>query len=290
MIVKGAPLAMLVYGDPGMKEAADIDVLVSPQTAMEARGVLREMGYDISLEKLTDSQFARYVRHSKEASFFNPRIGVKVDLHWRLVTNKTLLRGVCVNGPAQYVDVPGGSLRTLSDEALFAYLCVHGGLHNWNRLKWLADLGAFLGRRTKVEVASLYEAATAFEVGRSTAVAIALCGKLQGLSFDESLSRSIRQDVVVRRLAENAIAGLAHSGGAVEHERYTVPWLRLKAAQCLLAPGWKHAFNQIRLIWNSPYDRAIIPLPRGFEFGYHLLRLPLWLGRTGRRALLRVTG
>ena len=35
-------------------------------------------------------------------------------------------------------------LRTLGEEDLFAYLCMHGALHWWHRLKWLADINALL--------------------------------------------------------------------------------------------------------------------------------------------------
>ena len=42
-------------------------------------------------------------------------------------------------------------LRTLGEEDLFAYLCMHGALHWWHRLKWLADINALLGAQNDVE-------------------------------------------------------------------------------------------------------------------------------------------
>lgn len=46
-------------------------------------------------------------------------------------------------------------LRTLGDEDLFAYLCIHGALHWWNRLKWLADVNAMLASTPKGGVSRL---------------------------------------------------------------------------------------------------------------------------------------
>jgi hypothetical protein len=284
MIVKGVPLAILAYGEPGMKESSDIDLLVNPGTADEARRLLIEHGYEVSLDKLTSRQFERHVQHSTEAGFFNPRTGVKVDLHWRLVANGKLLSNVTAEGPAQQVAVPGGSLRTLSDDALFAYLCLHGALHNWSRLKWLADLGAFLSQRSGAEIVALYDAAAAYNVGRSTTTALLLCRELLGLSFEDHLLEALEKDTVARHLAANAVAGLVHGRGVVEHASYTAPWLRTTIAQFFIVPNMGHVFDQLKLTWHSPVDRTRIELPRGLEFGYHLLRVPLWLGRIGKRA------
>jgi hypothetical protein len=159
MIVKGIPVAILAYGELGLKESIDIDLLVPPGAAVEARKVLLGLGYDISLDDLAADEFERFARHAVESGFVHSRSGLKVDLHWRLATSRRLLRNVDAEGPAQTVTIPGGSLRTLADDALFAYLSLHGALHNWGRLKWAADLAAFLARRSEAEIADLYEAA-----------------------------------------------------------------------------------------------------------------------------------
>jgi hypothetical protein len=224
---------------------------------------------------LSDEEFARFVEHDKEAVFRFNDIGVTVELHWRLLTHRTLLRGVDAHGPEQVVNFPGGLLRTLADGPLFAYLCLHGGLHNWSRLKWLADVGAFLGGRSQDQVEHLYQAAQTFGAGRSALTAMLLCRRLFGLPLAPGLLAKIERDRVAQTLADNVVAGLSHGGGAAEQETYTVPWLRMRVAQFFVEPGARHAIDHARSTWVCAMDRATIVLPRQLDFLYHVLRIPL---------------
>ena len=287
MIIKGVPLAILAYGELGMKEAVDVDILVPPQFASEGRQVLVDLGYKTKLDKLGAREMAGYSRHIHEAAFSHPGTGMNVDLHWMLVPNRKLLSGIGANPPVQDIAIPGGTLRTLADEPLFAYLCVHGARHNWSRLKWLADIGAFLGNRSEAEVVRLHESAQAYGVGRCASVALLLCRRLFGLSLKQDFATSLERDAIVRGLANNVLAGLSHRHGTADPDPFTVPWLRLTAAQFLLMPGPMHAIDQLRVFWNSPDDRAVF-LPPGFEFSYHVLRLPLWLRRIATRSFERM--
>ena len=281
MIVKGTPLAVLAYREIGLKDAADIDLLVTAEDALKAAHILYELGGRME-PPLSDDEFVRFVEHDKEAVFRFDDIGVAVELHWRLVIHRTLLQGVSALGPEQFVKFPGGTLRTLADEPLFAFLCLHGGFHNWSRLKWLSDVNAFLGWRSAEEVESLYQAAKTFGAGRSAAVAMLLCQRLFGLPLAPGLLATLLQDRVAQALADNVIVGLSHRHGAPEQESYSLPWFRMRVAQFFLAPGVSHVADHARATWISPMDRAKIVLPRQFEFLYHILRVPLWVGRTSQ--------
>jgi hypothetical protein len=284
LVVKGAPLAILAYGELGLKESSDIDLLVSPDAVPTAKRLLGELGYESELDHLAPRQFGEVVRHSKELAFVHRESRILTELHWDLVDNRRLLRGVGVDGPTQVVGVKGGALRTLAVEELFAYLCVHGGAHNWARLKWLADVGAFVGRRSPAEIEQLFASATHYGAGRPASVALMLCGQLFGLEWPDTLARTIQRDGIARALVANTLAGLEFRGGTVEHRRYVTPKLRAMAAQFLLVPGASHAFEQVRVMWNSPTDRALVQLPGRLGVLYHVLRVPLWLVRAGGRA------
>jgi hypothetical protein len=281
MIVKGAPLAMLAYGELSMKESWDIDLLVTPEDAPRAIGLLAELDYEGDLANVPADRLGGVLTYSKEIEF--RRGGITAELHWRLSDNPRLLDRVGARSGGQDVAIPGGRLRTLADEELFAYLCVHGTAHNWSRLKWLADLGAMLGRCSPDEIAQLHDAARACNVGRCVSVAMLLCHRLLGLALPERLLRALEQDRVAQGLVRNALAGLAYRQGTFEMRPYTWPWVRMMTAQFFVGSGGAHGLHQLRTVWNSPGDRARVALPRGTEFGYHLLRVPLWLGRVSRR-------
>jgi hypothetical protein len=287
MIVKGTPLAMLAYGELGLKEAADIDLLVTAKDALKARRLLLRLGGRMD-PLLTEDEFARFVEHDKEAVFVFDDSKVTVELHWRLVTHRTLLQGVDACGPEQFVTFPGGTLRTLADEPLFAFLCLHGGFHNWSRLKWLADVGAFLGGRSSEQVEHLHRSAQTFGAGRSAVVAMLLCRRLFGLRLAPELLAPLLQDPIARALADNVVAGLSYRDGVAEQESYSIPWMRMRVAQFFLAPGASHVLDHARVTWVSAMDRARISLPRPLDFMYHILRIPLWLGRTSKVVWSRI--
>ena len=287
MVIKGAPLALLAYGQLGMKEAWDIDILTSPDAALEGARLLAERGYRNAVGHLDSRQLEAYVRFSKEAEFRHPVSGLTVELHWRLVDHRRLLQGVDANGPSQQVQTPGGTLRTLSDEQLFAYLCLHGTGHNWNRLKWLADLGAWLADRDEAELARLHARAHGYGVGRAASLALMLCRSLLGRDFGTGFLASLEQGGMVRALERGVIAGLAYQSGAGEHRQYTPPWLRATAARFVIAPGAGHTVEHARLVWNDPVDRVEARLPDRLAFLYPVLRIPLWLARVCRRAVRR---
>ena len=103
-----------------------------------------------------------------------------------------LLEGVGVASPTQAVAVLNGSLTTLADAELFAYLCVHGATHGWFRLKWLADLGAWLAGKREDEIAGFYAEAERLGVGACAGQALLLCRNLLGLGLPTGLQPKLR--------------------------------------------------------------------------------------------------
>jgi hypothetical protein len=95
------------------------------------------------------------------------------------------------------------------------------------------------------------------------------------------LLATLDRDPRAKALVEGVLASLGHDGGIADPGPYSAPWLREKTAQFLIAPGLAHHADQLRVAWICPMDRARIALPRGLGFVYHLIRVPLWLGRVG---------
>jgi hypothetical protein len=213
MILKGAPLAILAYGELGLKESWDIDLLTAEEFAPEAAALLVELGYDNSLSHLDLSQLEAYVRLTKDAPFTHPVSGITVELHWSVTDHRRLLRGIGVNGPAQDVATPAGTLRTIADDELFAYLCFHGAIHSWCPLRWLADFGALIARRSEADLERLWNKSHDYGARRAASVALLLCHRLLGKSLSPEFLRSLRKDPMVRRLERNVLAILSYRVG-----------------------------------------------------------------------------
>ena len=290
IFVKGSALAMLAYGELGVKQSWDIDLLTTPADALAGRQLLERLGYRLIQPELDERQFVRFTEYDRECIFFNGAAGIAVELHWRLVGNPRLLAGVGPGSPVQQVALGGGAVRTLADAPLFAFLCAHGTGHGWARLKWLADAAAFLSRRDEAEVERLHRAALELGAGRTSAATLLLCHRLLGLPLGPDLLRALRQDAVAETLARTAIHCIAHGGGTEDFGFYSLAGLRLTLSQFLLVPGGRYAWSALGQLWVSGADRARIRLPRSLDFLYHILRLPLLSARLGRRLFGRLDG
>ena len=157
--LKGISLAQLAYGSPALKHGRDIDLLVPPQHALAGMALLENLGYSLQdpVPEMSEAQRRAFIAHGREAEFVNRGGGLRVELHWRLTDNPALLKGVDAFSPARDVPLTGGeAIRTLADDDLFAYLCVHGASHAWSRLKWLADLDALIAAKPDAEIMRLY--------------------------------------------------------------------------------------------------------------------------------------
>lgn len=283
LTVKGSSLALLAYGDLGMKQAWDIDLLTLPESMSDARRALEQLGYELS-EPFAQAQFERLPDFTNECIFTNPSLGIAVELHWRLIDNHQLLPTLRAVSPSQEIPVGGARVRTLGKDSLFAFLCAHGTLHGWSRLKWLADVGALLAADDQAELERLYRAALALGAGRSPAVTLLLCERLLGLSIPEALGREIGKDRASNALAAWALRAMTWRKGEVELDNAAGPQLRLMLSHFLLMPGRRYWSSELRRKWGTPAHRHLGDSP-GSAFLYHFLRVPIWLGRFGRRWL-----
>ena len=288
LVLKGATLDILAWGRIGLKRSWDIDLLVTAADAARARALMEREGY--VLESPADGApgaFEAWIALSKEAVFRHPGRAHVVELHWRPADVATLLAGLSAHSPTQDAPLsPTLALRTFADDALFAYLCVHGTSHAWSRLKWLADLGALLARRGDRERERLYRRAADLGGGRCPAAALLLCEYLLGLPLPEGCAAEIRADRRADRLVAIALDAMTGGGGA---EIATRPLAaeRILLSHFLFADGWRFRLAEWRRQWISVDDRMRLRLPRGLSFVYELLRGPLFVNRRLRRVFRR---
>ncbi|WP_447727329.1 nucleotidyltransferase domain-containing protein [Sphingomonas koreensis] len=286
LFVKGASLAMLAYGDPGLKWGWDIDLLTTAGGAAQGRAILESLGYVlVEPEGLDARKFQLFLALGKECIFVHAETRIAVELHWKLVDNPHLLPGIDALSPSRTVQIGGRELRTLEDSALLAYLLVHGTRHAWSRLKWLADVAALLSRYPPDAIEPLYRDLQALEAGRAAAVGFLLCHDLLGIALPDGLRAELRADRATRRLVATARAALTYGQGEREVSTYSVPGIRTLASHFTVAPGWRPFAWELASKWTCSTDRLALPLPRPLWFLYHVLRVPLWIWRRGGIAL-----
>jgi hypothetical protein len=182
-VLKGAPLALAAFGDATLRDAGDIDLLIDEAEIDKADRILRSAGYLRSEPqgRLTPRRMRSYTAHQKDFAYDHPNNGAAVDLHWRLFRNPKFPANATFREAGEaWTELGRERIPTLPPEELFLYLCIHGALDGWLRLKWLADIEALLHKASAQQIRSIAEAAAARQVLPEFSAALLLCQQRLG--------------------------------------------------------------------------------------------------------------
>jgi hypothetical protein len=182
-IFKGIPLAIAAFQDPTLRDAGDIDLLIGEKDIFQAGEILRAEGYERvdPRARLTPRRRRSYIAHQKDFSYEHPGCGIGIDLHWRLFRNRWLPANARIEEVGEaWVDIGSERIPTLPASRLLLYLCVHGALDGWLRLKWLADIGALLHTMTAEQLRLTAAAAAEQQALPQFSAALILCQDMLG--------------------------------------------------------------------------------------------------------------
>jgi hypothetical protein len=218
---------------------------------------------------------------------FHDSNSVHVELHWKLADNSYFLPGISAASSTQIVPISQEvGLRTLGDDDLFAYLCVHGASHGWSRLKWLADVAALIARDNVGDAERRLEAAKKVHAEDCVAQTFLLCDRLFATPNLTALSQVLRRKYRYRWLERVALSAM--TSGAAEKGLGNEPFDRLPIvlSHFMLGRGWRFAAIELWNKLNGPYDQIYVTLPIGLRFLYPLVRVAAWIKRRGRQRSL----
>src|SRR5262249_40375230 len=148
----------------------------------------------------------------------------------------------------------GAGLRTMGDEDLFAYLCMHGAVHWWYRLKWLADINALLTAVSDDGVEHLIRVAEAKGVGRAVAQALLLCRRLLAMPLPDQLMAMLAKSATARWLEATALNAITTSQGEHQSRERRFGTTRGSLSTILLSGSWRYALSELRLQLTNPTD------------------------------------
>jgi hypothetical protein len=139
MVLKGAALTLLHYGDHGLRPMSDFDVLVPTGQAPEATDLLVGRGWTPLLRPL--ARFSEEYLSMRPSNEFRDAGGRSFDFHWHVLLE------CCYPGAdddfwdcAVPVEFHGVPTTAPSPADLLLHVCVHGS--RWNSVppfRWVAD-------------------------------------------------------------------------------------------------------------------------------------------------------
>lgn len=142
--LKGPVLARQLYGDIALRHIVDIDLLVDIQDIKKIHLILIRQGYETGHPELFSSSlhWKVFKKSKHHVPYHQKGKMVYLELHFRLFKNIH----VFTNNQLKAWDNPqslvyaGVTLNTLSTIDNVLFLFVHGSIHKWHLLKWLADI------------------------------------------------------------------------------------------------------------------------------------------------------
>lgn len=146
LILKGAALAQVVYGDVALRPMSDLDLLIRPADLPQVRQCLQALGYTAHNLEIQEGYTDEF---RNEAFFFKDGLTrVGIDLHWKLVSltyYQRVLSSEWFWETALPIEFDRTPTSILGYEAQLLHLCAHLFWHHQGEgMLWQHDIAEFL--------------------------------------------------------------------------------------------------------------------------------------------------
>lgn len=146
---KGPTLSQMAYEDITFRQYSDLDILIKHKDRGKISEILKSQGYEQVLT-LTSIQEKKWYKHAKDMSFFHPKKGIHIELHWLLLDNDYPIQIdlTSIWEHPQSIVILKEKVETFPTESLLVYLCIHGSKHLWERMVWIKDIDLLIRTQT----------------------------------------------------------------------------------------------------------------------------------------------
>lgn len=267
--LKGPVLAESLYGDAGLRECSDLDLLVPREAVPDAWAALAAERWTPAEAYLVESRDLDWlVESNMEYAFARSRgeFASVLELHWDLAWRwrRGGLATERLWARARPAHVRGVPCLALDDATQLVYLAIHAARHRWQAAKWLVDIHE-LARRGDTDWDDVARLAAELGVTDAVRISLAACHALFATPLPDAL-------------------------GPVALPR----WLRLYPAEPAETDMWSDALFPARLIAGPAArlgylarvllrptlaDRRVLRLPDALSVLYYPLRLLRLSGR-----------
>jgi hypothetical protein len=213
--------------------------------------------------EISDGHLQLVLQLRKDLGFAHQESAIPVELHWRLFLNPHAMPEGPIMAASRVVPLMG----TMGEEDLFAYLCLHGALHWWGRLKWLADVN--LGKRHP----------TPCPRSRGTGRLTRRRSGHAALPPGDGDAAPRPSYGVVRWLETTALNAMTSGNGEGDPHDARFGTTRGSLSTFLLNRSWRYRLAELKVQLTNQTDVLTVPLPERLRFLYPVLRPALWMWR-----------
>jgi len=211
LVIKGPVLSARCYGDPGLRQYGDLDLVARDRDILRSTELMVSLGYEPSVPVAA----IRAKKVPGEYVFRQSRTKLLVEFHTEftfryhprpLPVEKLFSRQVRVS-------IDAHKIPALSPEDELLLICIHGAKHLWEKLGYIADVAAFVSEQ-ELDWERVMSATDEVGGERMLYVGLRLAGDVLGAALPESVAALSRSDATVGRLANQITRWLPAAGSA----------------------------------------------------------------------------
>ncbi len=273
---KGPVLAQLAYGNLGLRQFIDLDLLVPEADVVRTSHFLSELGYQ-SQFTLTDKQQAVYLGLRSEQWFWHEEKQICIDLHWSILPKHYSFTPApeLLWANLDRVEFAKESVATLSPEHHLLFLCAHGAKHNWSRLYWICDLAELLRVKSDLDWLQIQNLAGAFGTQKMLLLGLYLAHDLLGAELPAAILALCDLDLTLPQLADRVRIELFRSPPPESADDLSVALAPANAIyrQTLGSIGDRLRYWIDLILTPTPLEWEIVSLPQWLFPLYYSIRL-----------------
>lgn len=275
VVVKGPVLALRAYGEPALRQYADLDLLLRQNDIPRASEILVAAGYDsrISAEAIRSSKIPGEYRfrgqgakiilelHTERTSRYFP-LPLPIEKYFQSKISMSL---------------DGRSVPALSAEHEFILISVHGATHFWERLMWISDVAAMVRNHPELDWNHIRQSAAEVGAERMLRVALLLSERLLCVCVSAEMKNDVARDRECSNLVDEIKKWLPYAGSAAPSIAQRA-WFRFRMRGNALSGAAylaRLSFSTTEDDWATDADALASPL-------VGMLRRPFRLARKYR--------
>lgn len=275
---KGPALTTLAYGNLGLREFIDLDILVRTADVWRVRDLLGSQKYK-SLFELDDTQQNAFLNYMCEYFMHHNEKKISVEIHWDMVPEYFSLRQNVGDLWLRAVPIKLGNsnILSLSIEDLLINLCVHGSKHRWAQLKWICDIAELINTHQAIDWDQAISLARKIGAERMLLLGLFLARQLLNAPLPDEVLKLTQKDPMIKSLALE-VCQLIFSSEKVEEQIIKESVFHLKAKE-KVRDKVSYCF---RRVMTPMYDDWVAwPLPPSLRFLYYPFRVFRLLSKYG---------
>jgi hypothetical protein len=269
---KGPTLAVSSYGNLGLRQFCDLDVMVRERDFAQAKELFLAQGFQ-PWKELTPHEEALHYQSNHAYTLVRSRDGLRLDLHWR-ITQERYAFGLDVEslwGRTARVPVCGRKLLQMSPEDLLIVLCIHGSKHCWERLGWICDVAEVVHANPQLKWDEIMSRSAACDLSRAVLLGLDLAESLLDAPVPELVLSAIRNDRglhLVSSFIQKKLTARSRRIGPLESAMLF--FMTQERLQNRL-PHLRYSFHRV---WKpNERDLNLVSLPRFTRILYYPLRV-----------------